>query len=183
MSGSRAAIRYAKATLSFALEQNKEVEVNNDMLLIAKTINESEDLQLLLTSPVIKSELKKTVLHEVFNSKISSLTTDLINLLIDNKRLPILDSVANNFTVLFDKLKGIEIAKVTSAVPLSKELNILILKKVKEITGKEATIENIVNPDIIGGFVLRVGDIQYDSSVASKLKALKRKFTSETLVS
>ena len=57
MSGSRAAIRYAKAILSFALEQNKEVEVNNDMLLIATTVEESKDLQLLLSSPIIKSEL------------------------------------------------------------------------------------------------------------------------------
>ena len=58
MSGSRAAVRYAKAILSFALEQNKEVEVNNDMLLIASTINENRDLQVLLDNPVLKSDLK-----------------------------------------------------------------------------------------------------------------------------
>ena len=62
MSGSRAAVRYAKAILSFALEQTKDVEVNEDMLLIDTTIEESKDLQLLLNSPVIKSELKKVAL-------------------------------------------------------------------------------------------------------------------------
>jgi F-type H+-transporting ATPase subunit delta len=180
MSGSRAAIRYAKAILSFALEQNKEVEVNNDMLLVAKTIEESKDLQLLLSSPILKSDLKKSTLKEVFSGKISSLSVGLIDLLVDNKRLAILVDVAKKYTEIFDKLKGIEVAKVTSAIPLTEDLNKLVLAKVKEITGKEATIENIVNPDIIGGFILRIGDVQYDASIFNKLQVLKRQFESES---
>jgi F-type H+-transporting ATPase subunit delta len=180
MSGSRAAVRYAKATLSFALDQNKEVEVNSDMLFIANTIEESKDLQLLLNSPILKSELKKTAIKEVFTSKISSLSAGLIDLLIDNKRLSILDHVAKKYSVLFDKLKGIEVAKVTTAVPLTEALNKKVLRKVKEITGKEATIENSVDPDIIGGFILRIGDVQYDASVSNKLQVLKRQFEDES---
>jgi F-type H+-transporting ATPase subunit delta len=180
MSGSRAAVRYAKAILSFALEQNKEVEVNGDMLLITNTIVDSKDLQLLLSSPVIKSVVKKDAIKEVFSSKVSTLTIGLVDLLIDNKRLSILEDVAKKYTVLFDKLKGIEVAKVTTAIPLTEDLNIQILNKVKEITGKEATIENNVNPDIIGGFILRIGDVQYDASVANKLQGLKRQFESES---
>lgn len=180
MSGSRAAVRYAKATLSFALEQNKEVEVNSDMLFIANTIEESKDLQLLLNSPILKSELKKIAIKEIFTSKISSLSEGLINLLIDNKRLSILDHVAKKYSVLFDKLKGIEVAKVTTAVPLTEALNKKVLRKVKEITGKEATIENSVDPDIIGGFILRIGDVQYDASVSNKLQVLKRQFEDES---
>jgi len=180
MSGSRAAIRYAKAILSFALEQNKEVQVNDDMLLIANTIEESEDLQLLLSSPIIKSELKKTAIKEVFSSKITSLSTGLLDLLIDNKRLSILNEVAKKYTILFDTLKGIEVAQVTTAVPLTEALNKQVLSKVKEITGKEATIENNINPDVIGGFILRIGDVQYDASIANKLQGLKRQFESES---
>jgi F-type H+-transporting ATPase subunit delta len=183
MSGSRAAVRYAKAILSFALEQNKEVQVNEDMLLITNTIEESEDLQLLLNSPVIKSDLKKAALKEVFATKITSLTTGLVNLLIDNKRLSIINDVAKRYTLLFDKLKGIEVAKVTTAFPLTEALNTQVLSKVKEITGKDATIENVINPDIIGGFILRIGDVQYDASVANKLQGLKRQFESESYIS
>lgn len=181
MNGSRAAIRYAKAILSFALEQQKEVEVNNDMLLVANTIQQSEDLQLLLNSPVLKTELKKAALKEVFASKTTALTIGLINLLIDNKRLPILGEVAKKYTVIYDSLKGIEVAKVTTAIPLTEELNQQVLKKVIEITGKKATIESIINPDIIGGFILRIGDIQYDASIANKLQVLKREFENESL--
>lgn len=182
MSGSRAAIRYAKAILSFALEQQKEVEVNSDMLLIVNTINESNDLQLFLSSPVIKTEVKKAAIKAVFATKISSLSEGLITLLIDNKRLSILEEVAKKYTILYDSLKGIEIAKVTTAVPLTDELNKQVLNKVKEITGKDATIENNVNPDIIGGFILRIGDVQYDASVANKLQVLKRQFADESFV-
>lgn len=180
MSGSRAAVRYAKAILSFSLDQTKEVEVNNDMLLIANTIEENTDLQLLLNSPILKSVIKKSALKEVFSNKISDLSFGVIDLLIENKRLPILEDVAKKYTLLFDTLKGIEVAKVTSAIPLTDALNKQVLLKVKEITGKEATIENIVNPDIIGGFILRIGDVQYDASVANKLKALKRQFENES---
>tara|TARA_R110001583_G_scaffold103863_3_gene251143 strand:+ start:29914 stop:30471 length:558 start_codon:yes stop_codon:yes gene_type:complete len=180
MSGSRAAVRYAKAILSFALEQTKDVEVNEDMLLIDTTIEESKDLQLLLNSPVIKSELKKVALKEIFTPKVTSLTIGLIDLLIDNKRLSILSDVAKKYTVLYDKLKGIEVAKVTTAIPLTEALNKQVLSKVKEITGKDATIENSINPDIIGGFILRIGDVQYDASIANKLQGLKRQFESES---
>jgi F-type H+-transporting ATPase subunit delta len=176
MSGSRAAVRYAKAILSFALEQSKEVEVNNDMLVVVNTIEENKDLQLVLSSPVLKSELKKVAIKEVFSSKVSSLTIGLIDLLVENKRLSILTDVAKKYTVIFDELKGIEVAKVTTAVPLTDVLNTQVLAKVKEITGKEATIENIVNPDIIGGFILRIGDVQYDASISNKLQVLKRQF-------
>ena len=180
MSGSRAAVRYAKAILSFALEQKNEVQVNDDMLLIANTIVDSKDLQLLLSSPVIKSVVKKDTIKEIFSSKVSSLTIGLVDLLIDNKRLSILEDVAKKYTILFDELKGIEVAKVTTAIPLTESLKKQVLSKVKEITGKEATIENNVNPDIIGGFILRIGDVQYDASVANKLQGLKRQFESES---
>ncbi|SDW16907.1 ATP synthase F1 subcomplex delta subunit [Lutibacter oricola] len=179
----RAAIRYAKAILNFSLEQQKEVEVNKDMLFIAKTIDESKDLQLLLSSPVLKSETKQATLKEVFASKISPLSFGLIDLLIANKRISLLSTVAKQFKVLFDELKEVQIAKVTSAIALTEDLKTKVLAKVKELTGKEATLQNIINPDIIGGFILRVGDIQYDASVSNKLQVLKRQFENNNFVS
>ena len=176
MSGTRAALRYAKAILNFAVEQKKEDNVNNDMLLIVKTLNESKDLQLMLSNPILKSGLKKDTLKSIFSSNVSSLTLSSINLLIDNNRLSILNDVAKKYTIIYDELKGKEIAKITTAIPLNSTLNKQVLKKVKEITGKQATIENSVNPDIIGGFILRIGDIQYDASIANKLQDLKRQF-------
>ncbi len=176
MSGTKAALRYAKAILNFAVEQNKEDTVNNDMLLIVNTLHESKDLQQMLKNPILKNNLKKETLKAIFSSSVSPLTISSIHLLIDNNRLDILKEVAEKYTIIYDELKGKEIAKITTAIPLNAALNNQVLDKVKEITGKQATIENIINPDILGGFILRIGDVQYDASIANKLQSLKRQF-------
>lgn len=183
MSGIKAAIRYAKAVINFAKEQDKSESVYQDMLFVASTLSENKDLKLMLSSPVIKSELKRNVLREVFGKRTTNVTAGLIELLISNKRLSLFGEVAKQYTILYDYLRGKEIAMVTSAIPLTKEMNEKILIKVKEITGKEATIENIVNSKIIGGFILRIGDIQYDASIANKLQVLKRQFDNESYIS
>ncbi|MFT5243800.1 MAG: F-type H+-transporting ATPase subunit delta [Psychroserpens sp.] len=176
MAGARAAIRYAKAVLSLASDQKLAEAVNNDMKLMATTIAESKDLNDMLQSPVVKSSDKKAVLLEVFKGS-NKMTANLIDTLISNKRLVLLSDVASSYNRLYDELKGTQVAKVTTAIPLSDDLKIKVLAKVKELTGKDAEVENIIDEDILGGFILRVGDIQYNASVANKLNTLKREFT------
>ena len=176
MAGARAAIRYAKAVLSLASEKNTTKVVNNDMKLIAKTIAESTDLNSMLQSPVVSSSIKKSVLLDVFKNS-NELTNNLIDTLITNKRLPLLQEVALKYNLLFDELTGTQIAQVTTAVPLTEELRTKVLAKVKELTGKDVEIKSMVDESILGGFILRVGDIQYNASIANKLNTLKREFT------
>ncbi|HLT33115.1 MAG TPA: ATP synthase F1 subunit delta, partial [Aquaticitalea sp.] len=85
--------------------------------------------------------------------------------------------VAQQYNQLFDQEHGIQVAKVTTAVPLTDELNTKVLAKVRELTGRDAEIINRVDETILGGFILRVGDLQYDASIANKLSKLKREFT------
>jgi len=176
MAGARAAIRYAKAVLSLASDQNTVDAVYSDMKLIANTIVGSEQLNEMLQSPVINSAIKKAALLEVFNN-INVLSVNLIETLIKNKRINQLGDVAERYNELYDQLKGIQVAEVTTAVPLTDELKNKALAKVKELTGKEATIKSEVDASILGGFILRVGDIQYNASIANKLNKLKREFT------
>lgn len=183
MKGTRAALRYAKATLNLAKEKGLASDINNDMILIDKTLDENQELLIMLKSPIIKSYVKKSVLTEIFGKKVNAITIGLINLLIENKRLPIMQMVAKEFIVIYDFLKGIEIAHVTSAVPLSKELEARLLKKVEEIIGKQITLKNIIDPSIIGGFILRVGDKQFDSSVSNQLNTLLAKFEDNHYIS
>ncbi len=176
MRGTRAALRYAKATLDLAKEKNIAEDINNDMLLIASTISENKDLDLMLKSPIIKSESKKEALNKIFESKVNAISLRLINLLIENKRLELLQDVTKEYNILFDQLKGVEVAQVTTAIPLTKELEEKILTKVKSIVGKEISLNNIVDPSITGGFILRVGDKQLDSSVSGMLNTMLEKF-------
>ncbi len=183
MKGTRAALRYAKATLNLAKEKGLAKEINNDMLLIDKTIEENHDLLNMLKSPIIKSAVKKSILTKLFEGKVNVISLGLIRLLIENKRLPLLPLVAVEYTVIYDFLKGVEIAHVTSAVPLNKDLENRILKKVREMSGKDISLKNIIDPSIIGGFILRVGDKQYDSSISSRLNQLSADFADNKYIS
>ena len=176
MSGTRAAIRYAKAVLALAQDQNAAEAVNNDMSLIANTVNGSKELQDVLSSPVISAEVKKSALLAVFPNTTKN-TLDLINTLITNNRLDIIGAVASKYVVIYNESIGNQTATVTTAVELSGDLETKVLQKVKELTGKAVTVKNIVDETILGGFILRVGDIQYDASIANKLNKLKREFT------
>ncbi|ULC59779.1 ATP synthase F1 subunit delta [Flaviramulus sp. BrNp1-15] len=176
MSGARAAIRYAKAVLSLASDLKSADAVNNDMKLIANTIAESKDLSEMLQSPVVSSSVKKSVLSEVFK-KSNKTTLGLIDILNNNNRINILSDVAVKYNQLFDQSKGIELATVTTAIALTPELEKKALAKAKELTGKNVEIENIIDESILGGFILRVGDVQYNASVANQLNKLKREFT------
>lgn len=176
MAGTRAAIRYAKAALSLASDQKAAEAVNNDMIAIAKTISNSEELDQVLKSSVVKTEVKTAALSKIF-PKLNKISSDLFNVLIDNKRIGILGDVAQKYTELFDVLNDKEIAQVTTAIPLTKDLEKKVLTKIKELTSKAVELENIVDESIIGGFILRIGDKQYNASVQNKLNRLKREFS------
>lgn len=176
MAESRAALRYAKAVLSLATENKVAETVNDDMKQIVSAISENNDLSAMLLNPVVRSSDKKTILNSIFTG-VNKATTSLIDTLIINKRIALLGDVANKYNQLYDALRDTQIAKVISAAPLTKSLEKKVLAKVKELTGKSTEIENIVDESILGGFILRIGDLQYDASIANKLNKLKQEFT------
>ena len=176
MSGTRAAIRYAKAVLSLAVEQNSTEAVYNDMKLIAKTVSENADLDLALKNAVAKQDTKKEILAQVF-PQLNALSSKLFDVLVDNNRIDAIADVARKYNEIYEAHIGKEKATVTTAVPMTDDLEIKVMAKIKELTSKSVELVNIVDESIIGGFILRVGDIQYNASIANKLNKLKREFT------
>lgn len=175
MKHSRAAIRYAKAVLSLSLDLKNADKVNEDMHSISTTIETSNELKAMLSSPVIKPSVKKSALLAVF-TKLDKTTISLIDQLITNNRLPLFNLIAKQFIILYDKHKGTEIATVTTAVPLTKELEVKVLSKIKEIVGTKVSLNKKIDPSLIGGFILRVGDKQFDASISGKMKSLRKEF-------
>ncbi|MFC4816373.1 ATP synthase F1 subunit delta [Flavobacterium sp. GCM10023249] len=176
MSGTRAAIRYAKAILDLAHSKSVATEVSQDMTLIANTIKESKELQDFIVNPTLRNEVKNSALLEVFAS-VNGVTKSLFHLLFENKRFEILESIAVEYNKLFDEANGVEVAKVTTAVAMTPELEVKVLAKINEFSNKKVTIENTIDPTIIGGFILRIGDKQYNASVANRLQVLKRELS------
>lgn len=176
MSGIRAAIRYAKAILEIADSKGVASEVSADMTLIASTITGNLELTLFIQNPLITTDTKKNVVSEVFAS-VNPVTKSLFHLLLENKRFEILSAIAVEYNNLFDVMNGVEVAKVTTAFPMDAELEAKVLAKIATFSDKKVTIENTIDASIIGGFILRIGDKQYNASVANRLHVLKRELS------
>ena len=176
MASTRAAIRYAKAILDLANSKGVAEAVNNDMKSIASAIETNTELSTFIQNPTTKVEVKESALLEVF-ADVNGVTKGLFHLLFENKRFEILEAIALEYSKVFDEGNGIEVAKVTTAIPMDAALEAKVLAKVATLSDKKITIENIVDPTIIGGFILKIGDQQYNASVANRLQVLKRELS------
>ena len=176
MAGTRAAIRYSKAILYLANSKGVAEVVSNDMKTIATTINGNLELSTFIQNPTIKVEVKEKALLEVF-AESNAVTKGLFHLLFENKRFEILSAIAVEYGKLSDLANGKELAQVTTAFPMDAALEAQVLAKIATLSDKKITLENIVDPAIIGGFILRIGDKQYNASVYNRLQVLKREFS------
>ena len=176
MAGTRAAIRYSKAILDLANSKGVAEVVSDDMKTIAATINGNLELTTFIQNPTIKVEVKEKALLEVF-AESNSVTKGLFHLLFENKRFEILGAIAVEYGKLSDLANGKELAQVTTAFPMDAALEAQVLAKIATLSDKKITLENIVDPAIIGGFILRIGDKQYNASVYNRLQVLKREFS------
>ena len=173
---SRAALRYAKALLAQAKETQVLEAVAADMQTIKETLEESTDFLSFLGNPTLTAPQKLAGFEAVFTS-LHALVTDTFKALLANKRAAITLEVARSFYDLYQEEQGKASAVVTSAVALSESLSTQIQQKVASLINKEVAITNIVDPSLLGGFILRVGDLQYNASVATQLQQLEREFT------
>jgi len=176
MVSTRAAIRYAKAILEIAKSKGVAEAVSVDMNSIASTISGNVELSTFIQNPTLKVEVKENALMEVF-ANTNSVTKSLFHLLFENKRFEILEAVAVEYSKLFDIMNGVEVAQVTTAIAMDAALEAKVLAKIATLSDKKITIENIVDASIIGGFILRIGDKQYNASVANRLQVLKRELS------
>jgi len=172
----RAATRYSKASLDYAIEKNIANIIEKDFKDILLTVSSSNDLRDFLSNPVLPSQLKFKTLIEVF-STINDETKSIISLLSNNRRLHLLPAVAEHFISSYQKSQGKITALVTSAIALDESTIKQVLNKAKQMTSFQVELKNKIDPSIIGGFVLNVGDFQVNASIASQLNALNNSLT------
>ena len=176
MKGSRVAIRYAKALIATAQEQQALDQVAEDMESVYTTLENSQELKAVLASPVISAELKGDTLKSIFG-KVSPVVKTFLALVAENNRANHLDGVALKYKQLYQELQGKQEAEVTTAVPLTLALEKVVMEKIKTLTDKKVELVSKVDQDIIGGFILRLGDQQFDASVANQLQSLEHKLS------
>lgn len=177
MADLRVASRYVKSLLSLAVEKNVVEAVHSDMLLFSKVVSENRDFAVMLRSPVIRHEKKRAVLEKIFSSKVNPLTMAIIDILTRKNREPLLPAIATEFHNAYNEYKGIGKAYITTTFPIDKELREQIEQIVRKLSDKKnVELHEKVDKDLVGGFILNVGDRQIDASIKSKLKTLSMKF-------
>jgi F-type H+-transporting ATPase subunit delta len=174
MADQRVAARYAKSLLDLGQEQGTLEQVKQDMDLLGQVVGDSRELRLLLRNPIVKHDKKLAILTALFKGKVSDMTMKFFTILTSKNREDALEHVASEFQLQYNILRGIQTAEVTSATPLTAISRLEMKKLVTQQTGlTEVILTEKVDPELIGGFVLRVGDQQIDDSVRTSLRKLR----------
>ena len=181
MSELTVATRYAKSLIDLAQEQNALEQVREDMGLFVQTLKGSSELQAVFRNPIIAHDKKKKILAAIFGDKVSKATSSFFDIMVNKSRAEILFPTADEFVHQYDVIKNIIRASVTSATPLSEENKQKLIDEVKEITGGNVVMQTKVDPKLIGGFVLTIGDRQVDTSVLASLDKIKKDFAQKVV--
>lgn len=183
MPNPRLASRYAKALLDLAVEKNQVEQVYADVQWLQAVCNQSKDFLNLLRSPIIKTDKKQSIVNTVTGGNIGEIVKGFTNLLIAKKREAVLPEILPAFVEQYKKLNNIHSVLLTTAVPVSDAVKTNIINQVKKVTGQEKIeLESKVDPSIIGGFVLEMGDKMVDASVSYDLKAIAKQFKNNDFI-
>jgi F-type H+-transporting ATPase subunit delta len=173
MRQTKAARTYAKSLLDLAVEQGVLEDVKDDMSVIQNVCAESNELQVVLSSPVISGDKNLKVLNELFGKKVSKLTIAFMELLVNKGRASLLGSIALSFADLYLANKNILRAVIKSVDGVGDVLKKKVAELVKSTYKKEVLIEEEKDEELIGGFVITIGDKQIDASIKQQLANLQ----------
>jgi F-type H+-transporting ATPase subunit delta len=176
MKGTRASIRYAKATLAFAQEAKAAQQVADDFKSLVHLLSTDKELHSAIENRMLPATRKEAILKELL-PKASEQTLRFFALLAENNRMELLIPACEGYLDLYAEHKGEVKATVTSAFRLTPELEEKVLVEARKLSDKKAILENIIDPSIIGGYILKIGDMQYDASIAHQLKSIKTRLT------
>lgn len=173
-----AAHRYAKSLLELAREQGVLDGVKSDVDDVRTTLDASKELRLLLKSPIVKADKKAAILRTIFESSVHDLLLRFILLLTRKGREGRMAEILDAFIDRYNDLKGIQRVTVHTATALSDgALNDIRTLAGTALKGKEVVMESDVDPELIGGFVLRYEDKLLDASVRRQLEIIRNELT------
>jgi len=178
MSDYRVASRYAKSLFDLSVELKKLDKVYRDMVLVDQVYQENRSLVVVLRNPIIRYDYKLRVLEQVFSKHVEEVTSAFFRLICRKNRAQILPECSKVFIELYLEFMGIVQPTITSTVPLSDAAKKDFQSVIAKATGKKVELETKTDPSLIGGYVLRIGDLQVDDSIRTKLNELRRELKS-----
>ena len=168
-----AARRYALALTQEAARTGQAAAVDADVVFLGETLDGSRELRLFLRSPVVSRDKKENVLRSLFSERVSPLTMRFLSLLVSKQREALIPAVVEAVRVLRDTASGTVEARVRTAKPLTDDETAALRASLEARAGHPVRLSVEVQPDLIGGLVVRVGDVVYDRSVRHQLDVLR----------
>jgi len=152
-------------------------KIYSELIAIANTLSQSPDLNDFFMNPLISVEDKKDIIDEIFTNEINSLIVNFLKVLVDKDRFSAFEEITSTFKETVDKVNNISRVKVTSAVNLSEDSKNRLKNKLEEKMKKIVTLDWEINPEIIAGLVIQMGDNVIDTSLKNKLEDLSKTIT------
>jgi len=177
MNQSKISVRYAKAFFSLVKDSNTFDVQKKDIETLLQYIQEVPELQFLIQNPVIKSHEKIGLFRETFRNSFSELTFTFINFVLESRREEYLAGMCRYFLHLLKAEQGIQPAELVTAVPIDEKLRQSIIHMISRKFKRRVELNEKVDKEIVGGFILRVDDQQIDASISSKLNRIKNELT------
>jgi len=164
---------YAKALFELAVEEQMIDQILAEYEFVKNSFDEFPDFLEIVKSPQLSNDDKIKIINETYGGKVSELLINFFKILVDKKRSNVIRDVYDDYKVMVDNHKGLVVARVESVIPLEANEIEVLEAKLNNVTGKTVTIENVINPEIMGGLVVKVGDKVVDGSVKRKLDNMK----------
>ena len=179
MNQSKISVRYAKAVFETAKEQGILEKLYLDFNMIGKSISENKEFYHIITSPVIKSSDKTSLLTTVYNTKVNPLTMRFLEMLVENNREAYISDIARNFAVLYRKHKDIKEVVLTTPTGLDTKISDKLAVEVAKAYKSGVEIKEELKPEMIGGVIVRIDNLQLDMSIATQLREIKESLKSD----
>ncbi|MBI9056704.1 MAG: ATP synthase F1 subunit delta [Labilibaculum sp.] len=178
MNESKISVRYAKALFELGKEKELIDTVIKDIQLVDEVCKSIADFWLMVESPVVKTSQKRASMKQIFGDRINAITLNFLDLVVKNRREIYLKDISRNFLALCRKDQGILSATLTSATTIEEGSKENLSTLLSKSFNSKIELEEVVDEEIIGGFVLRVEDQQLDASVSTQLNKIKRELLS-----
>jgi F-type H+-transporting ATPase subunit delta len=175
--GSKVSKRYAKALFSLGQEDGHFGEYGQNLFEFAQFFQDNEDFRKVVSNPIFALEDRRKILEVVLErSDFSDLMKNFLNLLLDKNRIDSIEAIAEVYSTLTDEVSGVARAEILTAMPLKDEVLERIEKSLEGLTAKQIKSKVREDKGLIGGIVVRIGDLVLDGSVRAQLEGLKESF-------
>ena len=165
--------KYAMAIFEIAQDEDKLIPYGEELQLVSQVTFSHAELRGFLTNPQIQPKAKKELLTKLFQGELSKTVFNFLMLLVDKRRAALIEAIEHEYAILSNKARGIVLADVTSAFPMTESQSSKLKAKLEEITEKSIQLRMHMDEQILGGVIVKMGDKRIDGSVVGRMQSLK----------